>query len=71
MDNIYKDVKCFVANPRTTGPKHIMEQLWSMVQALLDPLQFAHQPRLRVENAIIYMLTGVTRHLQKYSDDSA
>ncbi len=43
----------------------ILEQLRPMVQPLLDPLQFAYQPRLGVEDAIIYLLNRVYIHLDK------
>ncbi|KAI4901871.1 hypothetical protein NFI96_006974 [Prochilodus magdalenae] len=43
----------------------VLEQLRPMVQPLLDPLQFAYQPRLGVEDAIIYLLNRVYAHLDK------
>ncbi|KAI4902472.1 hypothetical protein NFI96_003096 [Prochilodus magdalenae] len=43
----------------------VLEQLRPMVQPLLDPLQFAYQPRLGVEDAIIYLLNRVYSHLDK------
>lgn len=45
---------------------HIMKtliQLWPMVSPRLDPLQFAYQPRLEVEDATIYQLDRVCVHL--------
>lgn len=32
----------------------IMEQVQPMVQSLMDPLQFAYQPNIGVDNATIY-----------------
>lgn len=43
----------------------VLEQLRPMVKPLLDPLQFAYQPRLGVEDAIIYLLNCVYAHLDK------
>ncbi|XP_058509155.1 sodium- and chloride-dependent betaine transporter-like [Solea solea] len=43
----------------------ILDQLRPMVRPLLDPLQFAYQPRLGVEDAIIYLLDRVYAHLDK------
>lgn len=43
----------------------IMEQLRPMTQQLHDPLQFAYQPRLGVDDAIIYLLNRVYTHLEK------
>lgn len=37
----------------------ILEQLWPMVSPRLDPLWFAYQPRLEVEDTIIYLLEQV------------
>ncbi|KAI4899250.1 hypothetical protein NFI96_000608 [Prochilodus magdalenae] len=48
-----------------TMERLILEQLRPMVQPLLDPLQFAYQPRLGVEDAIIYLLNRVYAHLDK------
>ncbi|KAI2649597.1 RNA-directed DNA polymerase from mobile element jockey [Labeo rohita] len=43
----------------------ILEQLRPMVQPFLDPLQFAYQPRLGVEDAVIFLLNRVYTHLDK------
>ena len=43
----------------------ILEQLRPMVRPHLDPLQFAYQPRIGVEDAIIYLLNRVYAHLDK------
>ena len=43
----------------------VLEQLRSMVMPFTDPLQFAHQPCLRVEDSIIYLLNRVYTHLDK------
>ncbi|XP_040907892.1 uncharacterized protein LOC121190938 [Toxotes jaculatrix] len=43
----------------------ILEQLRPMVQPFMDPLQFAYQPRLGVDDAIIYLLNSVYTHLDK------
>ncbi|CAI5648894.1 unnamed protein product [Oreochromis niloticus] len=40
----------------------ILDQLRSIVRPHLDPLQFAYQPRLRTEDAIIYLLNRVYTH---------
>ncbi|KAI4888527.1 hypothetical protein NFI96_008530 [Prochilodus magdalenae] len=48
-----------------TMERLVLEQLRPMVQPLLDPLQFAYQPRLGVEDAIIYLLNRVYAHLDK------
>ncbi|KAI4885338.1 hypothetical protein NFI96_001847 [Prochilodus magdalenae] len=48
-----------------TMERLVLEQLQPMVQPLLDPLQFAYQPRLGVEDAIIYLLNRVYAHLDK------
>ncbi|KAK0142278.1 RNA-directed DNA polymerase from mobile element jockey [Merluccius polli] len=58
---------------KTLTPAHIMkilerlvlEQLRPMVRPHLDPLQFAYQPRIGVEDAIIYLLNCVYAHLDK------
>ncbi|KAJ8353481.1 hypothetical protein SKAU_G00210480 [Synaphobranchus kaupii] len=39
-----------------------------MVKPFLDPLQFAYQPRLGVEDAIIYLLNRTYAHLDKPVD---
>lgn len=43
----------------------VLEQLRPMVRPHLDPLQFAYQPRIGVEDAIIYLLNRVYAHLDK------
>ncbi|KAJ8367963.1 hypothetical protein SKAU_G00079910 [Synaphobranchus kaupii] len=43
----------------------VLEQLRPMVNPLLDPLQFAYQPRLGVEDAVIYLLNRAYAHLDK------
>ena len=43
----------------------VLEQLRPMVRPHLDPLQFAYQPRIGVEDAIIYLLNRVYAHLEK------
>ena len=43
----------------------ILEQLRPMVRPFTDPLQFAYQPRLGVEDGIIYLLNRVYTHLDK------
>ncbi|KAL7827773.1 hypothetical protein AOLI_G00309250 [Acnodon oligacanthus] len=43
----------------------VLDQLRPIVQPFLDPLQFAYQPRLGVEDAIIYLLNCVYAHLDK------
>ena len=43
----------------------VLEQLRPMVKPHLDPLQFAYQPRIGVEDAIIYLLNRVYAHLDK------
>ncbi|KAL0187591.1 hypothetical protein M9458_014690, partial [Cirrhinus mrigala] len=43
----------------------ILEQLRPIVQPFLDPLQFAYQPRLGVEDAVIFLLNRVYTHLDK------
>ncbi|KAI4894740.1 hypothetical protein NFI96_006104 [Prochilodus magdalenae] len=48
-----------------TMERLVLEQLRPIVQPLLDPLQFAYQPRLGVEDAIIYLLNRVYAHLDK------
>ncbi|KAI4873724.1 hypothetical protein NFI96_000464 [Prochilodus magdalenae] len=48
-----------------TMERLVLEQLRPTVQPLLDPLQFAYQPRLGVEDAIIYLLNRVYAHLDK------
>ena len=35
------------------------------VKLFLDPVEFAHQPRLGVEDCIIYLLNPVYAHLDK------
>ena len=47
---------------------HIMKtlvQLMPMVRPPLDPLQFTYQPRIGVEDAIIYLLNHVYAHLDR------
>ena len=48
-----------------TVERLVLDQLRPMVQPLLDPLQFGHQPRLGVEDTIIYQLDRVYAHLDK------
>ena len=43
----------------------VLEQLRPVVRPHLDPLQFAYQPRIGVEDAIIYVLNRVYAHLDK------
>lgn len=43
----------------------VMEQLRPMVSSILDPLQFAYQPRIGVEDAIIFLLNRIYPHLDK------
>ncbi|KAJ8342067.1 hypothetical protein SKAU_G00319950 [Synaphobranchus kaupii] len=43
----------------------VLEQLRPIVNPLLDPLQFAYQPRLGVEDAVIYLLNRAYAHLDK------
>ena len=43
----------------------ILEQLRPMVRPFTDPLQFAYQPCLGVEDGIIYLLNRVYTHLDK------
>ena len=43
----------------------LLEQLRPMVRPFTDPLQFAYQPRLGVEDGIIYLLNRVYTHLDK------
>lgn len=48
-----------------TMERLILDQLRPIVKPFLDPLQFAYQPRLGVEDAIIYLLNRVYAHLDK------
>ncbi|KAL7838871.1 hypothetical protein AOLI_G00272750 [Acnodon oligacanthus] len=48
-----------------TMERVVLDQLRPVVQPFLDPLQFAYQPRLGVEDAIIYLLKRVYAHLDK------
>ncbi|KAJ8412582.1 hypothetical protein AAFF_G00129180 [Aldrovandia affinis] len=43
----------------------VLEQLQPVVKPLLDSLQFAYQPQLGVEDAIIYLLNRAYAHLDK------
>ena len=43
----------------------VLEQLRPMVRPFTDPLQFAYQPCLRVEDSIIYLLNRVYTQLDK------
>uniref|UniRef100_A0AAX7SJH0 Reverse transcriptase domain-containing protein n=1 Tax=Astatotilapia calliptera TaxID=8154 RepID=A0AAX7SJH0_ASTCA len=43
----------------------ILDQLRPIVRPQLDPLQFAYQPRLGTEDAIIYLLNRVYTHLDQ------
>ena len=43
----------------------VLEHLRPMVRPHLDPLQFAYQPRIGVEDFIIYLLNRVYAHLDK------
>ncbi|XP_049911756.1 uncharacterized protein LOC126397200 [Epinephelus moara] len=43
----------------------VLEQLRPMVRPHLDPLQFAYQPRIGVEDALIYLLNRIYAHLDK------
>ena len=43
----------------------VLEQLRPMVRPFTDPLQFTYQPRLGVEDVIIYLLNRVYTHLDK------
>ncbi len=43
----------------------ILEQLRPVVKPHLDPLQFAYQPQIGTEDAIIYLLNRVYTHLDK------
>ena len=43
----------------------VLEQLRPMVRPFTDPLQFAYQPRLGVEDGIIYLLNRFDTHLDK------
>ena len=43
----------------------VLEQLRPMIRALLDPLQFAYQPGLGVEDGIIFLLNRIHTHLEK------
>ena len=45
----------------------VLEQLRPMVRPHLDPLQFAYQPWLGVEDTMIYLLNRVYAHLHKPS----
>ena len=51
---------CGTGSPHHDPEGLVLEQLWPLVQLLLDPLQFAYQPQLGVEDAIIYLLNHVT-----------
>ncbi|KAL6471887.1 hypothetical protein MHYP_G00205370 [Metynnis hypsauchen] len=48
-----------------TMERLVLDQLRPIVQPFLDPLQFAYQPRLGVEDAVIYLLNRVYAHLDK------
>ncbi|KAL6473956.1 hypothetical protein MHYP_G00175170 [Metynnis hypsauchen] len=48
-----------------TMERLVLDQLRPIVQPFLDPLQFAYQPRLGVEDAVIYLLNRVYVHLDK------
>ena len=43
----------------------VLEQLRPMGRPHLDPLQFAYQPWIGVEDTIIYLLNRVFTHLDK------
>ena len=43
----------------------VLEQLRPIVRSFTVPLQFAYQPRLGVEDGIIYLLNRVYTHLDK------
>jgi hypothetical protein len=43
----------------------VLDQLRPIVKSLLDPLQFAYQSRLGVEDAIIFLLKRIYAHLDK------
>ena len=43
----------------------VLEQLRPMIRPFTDPLHFAYQPRLGVEDGIIYLLNRVYTHLDK------
>ena len=43
----------------------VLEQLRPLVRPHLDPLQFTYQPRIGVEDAIIYLLNHAYAHLDK------
>ncbi len=43
----------------------VLEQLRPLVKPHLDPLQFAYQPQLGVEDAIIFLLNRVYSHLDQ------
>lgn len=43
----------------------VLEELRPMGRPFIDPLQFAYQPHLGVEDAIIYMLDRAYTHLDK------
>ena len=48
-----------------TMERLILDQFRPKVRPHLDPLQFAYQPRIGVEDAIIYWLNHVYAHLDK------
>ena len=67
------------SNIMKTLERLVLDQLRSMVRPHLDPLKSAYQPRIGVEDAIIYLLNYVHAHLDKlgstvrvtFSDSSA
>ena len=49
----------------TTLERLVLVHLCPLVHPFMDPLQFAYQPGIRVDNAIIFLLDRSLSHLEK------
>ena len=54
-----------MSNIIKTLERLVLGQLTPMVRPFTDPLQFAYQPHLGVEDSIIYLLNRVYTYLDK------